>query len=31
VKFEKPGPYQILCLEYCGPLHHLMRASLTAR
>lgn len=22
--FEKPGTYQILCLEYCGLAHHLM-------
>lgn len=23
-EFEKPGTYQILCLEYCGSAHHLM-------
>ncbi|WP_449539440.1 cytochrome C oxidase subunit II [Ferdinandcohnia sp. Marseille-Q9671] len=22
--FEKPGTYQILCLEYCGLAHHVM-------
>jgi len=24
VTFEKPGTYQVLCLEYCGLAHHLM-------
>ncbi len=23
--FEKPGTYQVLCLEYCGLGHHLMK------
>ena len=23
--FERPGTYEILCLEYCGAAHHLMR------
>jgi cytochrome c oxidase subunit 2 len=27
--FEQPGTYQILCLEFCGVGHHLMRAQLT--
>lgn len=26
-KFEKPGKYQILCLEYCGVAHHGMVAE----
>lgn len=26
--FEQPGRYQILCLEYCGVAHHVMRAEL---
>lgn len=24
ITFDKPGTYQILCLEYCGLAHHLM-------
>lgn len=28
-KFEKPGTYQILCLEYCGVAHHLMVKEIT--
>lgn len=31
VRFPKPGVYHILCLEYCGLAHHLMRTSLTVR
>lgn len=27
VKFEEPGKYNILCLEYCGVAHQLMRSS----
>ena len=27
--FERPGQYQILCMEYCGVAHHDMRATLT--
>lgn len=27
LRFEKPGIYTILCLEYCGLSHHVMRAS----
>jgi cytochrome c oxidase subunit 2 len=27
--FEKPGTYTILCLEFCGVGHHLMRGQLT--
>jgi cytochrome c oxidase subunit 2 len=30
-KFEKPGAYKILCLEYCGIAHAVMRASFTVR
>jgi cytochrome c oxidase subunit II len=29
--FDKPGRYEILCLEYCGFQHHLMRGALTVR
>ncbi len=31
MRFETPGQYDILCLEYCGPLHHQMRSSIIAR
>lgn len=27
--FEKPGTYSILCLEFCGVGHHLMKGQLT--
>ena len=27
--FRTPGVYRILCLEYCGLIHHLMQASFT--
>lgn len=27
--FEKPGEYQILCMEYCGLAHHGMTARFT--
>lgn len=27
--FDKPGTYQILCMEFCGIAHHLMTADLT--
>jgi cytochrome c oxidase subunit 2 len=26
VRFEHPGEYEVLCLEYCGLAHHGMRA-----
>ena len=25
VRFKKPGQYTVLCLEYCGMSHHVMR------
>ena len=27
--FAKPGTYQILCLEYCGLVHHDMKTEIT--
>lgn len=27
LQLEEPGTYTILCLEYCGLSHHIMRAS----
>lgn len=27
--FEQPGTYQVMCLEYCGLLHHVMNATIT--
>jgi cytochrome c oxidase subunit 2 len=27
--FDKPGTYQILCMEFCGIGHHLMSTNLT--
>jgi cytochrome c oxidase subunit 2 len=27
--FDKPGTYQILCMEFCGIAHHLMITDLT--
>lgn len=29
VTLDKPGTYQILCLEYCGVMHHNMKTTLT--
>lgn len=29
-RFERPGKYEILCLEYCGVAHHGMTAVITA-
>jgi cytochrome c oxidase subunit 2 len=26
VRFDEPGEYEVLCLEYCGAAHHAMRA-----
>jgi cytochrome c oxidase subunit 2 len=26
--FTKPGRYRVLCLEYCGLVHHDMTANL---
>ncbi len=31
IRFSEPGTYHVLCLEYCGLAHHLMRASFTVR
>jgi cytochrome c oxidase subunit II len=28
LRFERPGRYRILCLEYCGSVHHGMQAAL---
>ncbi len=28
VRFPRPGQYRVLCLEYCGLVHHGMAASL---
>jgi cytochrome c oxidase subunit II len=27
--FTEPGTYQVLCLEYCGLAHHLMKTEIT--
>jgi cytochrome c oxidase subunit 2 len=27
--FERPGTYSVLCLEFCGVGHHVMRSQLT--
>ncbi len=31
VRFQTPGTYSILCLEYCGLPHHLMRSQFTVQ
>ncbi len=31
VRFNEPGEYEILCLEYCGVAHHGMRAVVKVR
>ncbi|GAB4478503.1 MAG: hypothetical protein OHK0044_25490 [Burkholderiaceae bacterium] len=30
MRFEEPGDYDVLCLEYCGVAHHGMRAVIKA-
>jgi cytochrome c oxidase subunit 2 len=30
-KFDKPGQYTILCLEFCGLVHQSMRATFTVK
>lgn len=30
VMFDKPGRYKVLCLEYCGLVHHAMSATIEA-
>ncbi|NUM88007.1 MAG: hypothetical protein HUU37_02275, partial [Bdellovibrionales bacterium] len=27
VRFDEPGKYPVLCLEYCGAAHHMMKTS----
>lgn len=29
--FEKPGTYHVLCLEFCGLMHHAMLSEFTVR
>lgn len=29
--FEKPGRFHVLCLEYCGVVHHVMLTEFTVR
>ncbi|MCC6766620.1 MAG: hypothetical protein IT293_18330 [Deltaproteobacteria bacterium] len=31
VRFEEPGHYNVLCLEYCGVAHHMMRTALIVK
>ena len=31
VRFDEPGDYEVLCLEYCGLAHHGMRAVVKVR
>src|SRR5574337_444743 len=31
VVLKKPGQYTVLCMEYCGIAHHLMRATFEVR
>ncbi|MCC6848678.1 MAG: c-type cytochrome [Deltaproteobacteria bacterium] len=31
VKFSEPGVYSVLCMEYCGAAHHLMKTVFTVR
>ena len=30
-RFESAGAYPILCLEYCGLAHHVMRSAVTVK
>lgn len=31
VRFPRAGDYMVLCLEYCGVVHHAMRSAIVAR
>ena len=31
LRFDEPGRYEVLCLEYCGIAHHAMNTSFTVR
>ncbi|WP_164668106.1 cytochrome C oxidase subunit II [Virgibacillus doumboii] len=31
ITFDEPGTYEILCLEYCGVAHHLMKGKITVK
>ncbi len=31
VRFDRPGPYTVLCLEYCGMGHHRMRGVIEVK
>lgn len=31
ITLEKAGTYEILCLEYCGLAHHLMKSEITVK
>jgi len=31
VTFDKPGTYEVLCLEYCGLAHHLMKEEIVVK
>lgn len=31
IRFDKPGTYNVLCLEYCGLAHFIMRTSFEVR
>lgn len=31
IRFEKPGTYNVFCLEYCGIAHFIMRTSFEVR
>lgn len=31
ITFDKPGTYQVLCMEYCGVAHHVMADKLVVK
>ncbi|MFC4557507.1 cytochrome C oxidase subunit II [Virgibacillus kekensis] len=31
ITFEEPGTYEVLCLEYCGLAHHLMKSKIVVK
>ncbi|MFB4167848.1 cytochrome C oxidase subunit II [Virgibacillus sp. JSM 102003] len=31
ITFDEPGTYEILCLEYCGAAHHLMKTKIDVK
>lgn len=31
IRFDEPGTYPVLCMEYCGVAHHIMRSAIVVK